>query len=73
MSTILAASTACQETRLGTTSEKGYYSPNVRVDGLPWSDVFSILTSPWGCIIKKGMLDFFSEDKTVYYTKLLLE
>ena len=34
MSTILAASTACQESRLGTTSGKGYYSPNVRVDGL---------------------------------------
>ena len=34
MSTILAASTACQEARLGTTSGKGYYSPNVRVDGL---------------------------------------
>ena len=34
MSTILAASTACQESRLGTTLGKGYYSPNVRVDGL---------------------------------------
>ena len=34
MSTILAASTAYQESRLGTTSGKGYYSPNVRVDGL---------------------------------------
>ena len=34
MSTILAASTACQESRLGTTSGKGDYSPNVRVDGL---------------------------------------
>ena len=34
MSTILAASTACQESRLGTTSGKGYYSPNVQVDGL---------------------------------------
>ena len=43
MSTILAASTACQESRLGTTSEKGYYSPNVRVDGLTWSDVFPVL------------------------------
>ena len=60
MSTILAASTACQESRLGTTWGKGYYSPNVRVDDLPWSDVFSILTSPWGCIIKRGMLDFLS-------------
>ena len=35
VSTILAASTACQESRLvGTTSGKGYYSANVRVDGL---------------------------------------
>ena len=34
MSTILAASTAYQESRVGTTSGKGYYSPNVRVDGL---------------------------------------
>ena len=34
MSTILAASTACQESRLGTTSGKGYYSPNVPVDNL---------------------------------------
>ena len=33
MSTTLAASTACQESRLGTTSGKGYYSPNARVDG----------------------------------------
>ena len=33
-STILAASTAYQESRLGTTSGRGYYSPNVRVDGL---------------------------------------
>ena len=73
MSTIFAASTARQESRPGTTLGKGYYSPNVRVDGLPWSDVFSILTSPWGCIIKRGMLNFLSEDKTVYYTKLLLE
>ena len=41
-------SAACQENRLGTTSGRGYYSPNVRVDGLPWSDVLSILTSPTG-------------------------
>ena len=34
VSTILAASTAYQESRLGTSSGKGYYSPNVRVDGL---------------------------------------
>ena len=34
MSTILAASPAYQESRLGTTSGKGYFSPNVRADGL---------------------------------------
>ena len=45
VSTILAASTACQESRLGTTSGRGYYAPNVRVDGLPWSDVLSILAT----------------------------
>ena len=73
MSTILAASTACQESRLGTTSGKGYYFPNVRVDDLPWSDVFPIWTSPRGCIINKGMLDFLSENKTMYCMKLLLE
>ena len=34
VSTILAASTAYQESRLGTASGEGYYSPNVRVDDL---------------------------------------
>ena len=38
----------------------------------PWSDVLSTWTSPRDCI-NKGMLDFLSEDKTVYCTKLLLE
>ena len=33
VTTILATSTACQESRLGTTSGKGYYAPNVRADG----------------------------------------
>ena len=33
VSTILAAGTACQESRLGTTSGKGYHAPNVRADG----------------------------------------
>ena len=34
VSAIFAASTACcQESRLGTTSGKGYYAPNVRADG----------------------------------------
>ena len=36
------------------------------------SDVFSTWTPPRGCI-NKGMLDFLSEDKTMYCTKLLLE
>ena len=39
----------------------------------PWSDVLSAWTSPRGCIIKREMLDFLSEDKTMYCTKLLLE
>ena len=33
VSTIVAASTACQECHLGTTSGKGCYSPKVRADG----------------------------------------
>ena len=33
VSTILAASTTCQESRLGTTLGKGYHAPNVRDDG----------------------------------------
>ena len=38
----------------------------------PWSDVFFTWTPPRGCI-NKGVLDFLSEDKTMYCTKLLLE
>ena len=38
----------------------------------PWSDVFSTWTPPRG-YIDKGMLDFLSEEKTMYCTKLLLE
>ena len=33
VSTILAASTAYQESRMGTASGKGCYAPNVRADG----------------------------------------
>ena len=33
VSTILAASTACQDSRLGTNSVLGYFSPDVRADG----------------------------------------
>ena len=40
----------------------------------PWNDVIPTWTSPRGCIINRGMLDFLSEDKkTMYCTKLLLE
>ena len=34
VSTILAASAACQYSRLGTNSGIGYYSPDVRADGI---------------------------------------
>ena len=35
----------------------------------PWSDVLFAWTSPRGCIIKKGMLGFLSEDKTLCTTR----
>ena len=73
MSTILAASTACQESRLGTNSGRGYYAPNVRVDGLLWNDVLSILISPTELHLHRDAGISLSEDKTVYCTKLLLE
>ena len=57
MSTILAASTAYQENRLGTTSGKGYHSPNVQVDGL------GATCSPLGLLSRavstKGCWTFF--------------
>ena len=37
-----------------------------------WSDAFSTWTLSRGCI-NKGMLDFLSEENTMYCTKLLLE
>ena len=64
VSTILAASTACQDSRLGTPSGKGYYSPNVLVDGL------GATCSPLGFSFQglhqqsKGMLKFLSEEHT---------
>ena len=73
MSTILAASTACQESRLGTNSGRGYYAPNVRVDGLLWNDVLSTLTPPTGLHLQGDAGISVSEGKTVYCTKLLLE
>ena len=38
----------------------------------PWSDEYSTLTSPRGCI-SKGVLDFLPEEKTMCCTNLLLE
>ena len=64
-STILAASTAYQESRLGTISGKGYYSLNVRVDGL--GATCSSLGLLPGAAYNKGMLDFLSEEKTTRY------
>ena len=72
MSTILAASIACQESRLGTTAGKGHYSPNVRVDGLGATCPPLGFSSQGLHQQSKGMLNFLSEDKTVYCTKLLL-
>ena len=57
VSTILTASTAHQESRLGTTSGKAYYTPNVRVDG------FGATCSPLGLLPEtastKGCWTFF--------------
>ena len=62
--TILAASTAYQESRLGTTSGKGYYSPNVRVDGL------GVTCSPLGLLpgaaSTKGCWTFFLKKRLDY-------
>ena len=55
VSTVLAASTACQESRLGTTSGKGYYAPNVRADGFGATG-FRLGPLPGSCM-DKGMLD----------------
>ena len=63
MSTILTASTACQKSRLGTTSGSGYYTPECSRRWL-WSDVFSTWTSFGGCIFW-GMLDLLCEGKTL--------
>ena len=57
MSAVLAASTACQESRLGTTSGKEYYFPIVRADG------FGATCSPLellpGAASTKGCWTFF--------------
>ena len=71
VSTILAASTAFQESRLGTTSGRGYYSRMFESMALE-RRVLHLDSPPRGCI-NKGVLDFLSEDKTMYCTKLLLE
>ena len=57
VSTILAPSTACQESRLGTTFGKGCYSPNVRVDGL--GETYSPLGLLPGAAPTKGCWTFF--------------
>ena len=67
VSAILAASTACQESRLGTTSRKGYYAPNVRADGFG-ATRFRLGPLPESCI-DRGVLEVFCEEKTL--TKLL--
>ena len=61
MSTIFAASTAYQESRLGTTSGKGYCSPNVRVDGL--GATCSPLALLPGATSTKGCWIFFSRKR----------
>ena len=59
VSTILAASIACQESRRGTTLGKGCYSPNVRVDGLG-ATCSPLWTLPRGCgASTKGCWTFF--------------
>ena len=73
MSTILAGSTACQESRLGTTLGKGI-TPRIFESMALERRVSHLDSSPRGCIINRGVLKFLSEDKkTMYYTKLLLE
>ena len=65
VSTILAASTVCQESRLGTTSRKGYYAPNVRADGFGGTR-FLLGPLPGSCM-DRGVLDvFFCEGNTLY-------
>ena len=71
VSTILAASTAYRESRLGTTSGKGI-TPRMFESMALERRVLHLDSPPKGCI-NKGMLDFFSEEKTMCCTKLLLE
>ena len=70
VSTILAASTACQESRLGTISRKGI-TPRM-FESVALERRFLRLDSPPRGYINKGMLDFLSEEKTMCCTKLLL-
>ena len=68
VSTILAASTECQESRLGTTLGKEYYSPNVRVDGL------GATRSPLGLFFQRlhqqrdAGLSFWGQDYVLHET-----
>ena len=58
VSTILAASTVGQESRLSTTSGKGYYAPNVRADGFEATRFR--LGPPLGSCMDRGVLGVFS-------------
>ena len=64
VSTILAASTACQESRLRTTSRKGYYAPNVRAGGFGATRFRLGLTGELHGERDAGC--FFCEEKTLY-------
>ena len=63
VSTILAASTTCQESRLDTTSGKGYCAPNVRADGFG-ATRFRLGPLPGNCM-DRGMLDLFCKEKAL--------
>ena len=61
VTTILAASTACQESRLGTTLRKGSYAPNIRADGFG-ATRFRLGRLPGSCM-DRGVLDVFLRRK----------
>ena len=74
VSTILAASTAYQKSRLGTTSGKGI-TPRM-FESMALERRVLHLDSSQGLhqhCINKGMVDFLFEENTMYCTKLLLE
>ena len=61
VSTILAASTVCEESRLGSTSRRGYYAPNVRADGFG-ATRFRLEPLPGSCM-DRGVPDVFLRRK----------